>query len=318
VPAIEKNIAPVKLKLTIGGAMNLRQMEVFRAVMFAGGVNGAAELLRVSPPAVSKVLAQAAKASGLVLFERVKGRLVPTPEAQRLHAEIDELWRGVEKVRDVSRELAEPAAASLRLVCSASLAPYMVSHSVARLYQDFPRLQCRVQVYSPDILNQVLLDRSTHLGVALLPHDHPNLTTVKSYQCGLACVMREEHPLAKRKLIRPADLVGERVISSPESTPFGQTLLRAFGAAAAGMHRDFLATSSTTACWFAQAGVGIAVVDQASIAGGLLAGLAVRPFQSAEKLSVGILRNRYRPMSVAERAFVEAFDQVWKASGAGA
>jgi DNA-binding transcriptional LysR family regulator len=298
--------------------MNLRQMEVFRAVMFAGGVNSAAELLHVSPPAVSKVLAQAEKASGLVLFERAKGRLIPTPEAHQLYAEVDQLWRGVDKLRDLARELAGPAQATLRLVCSASLAPFMVSRSVARLYEQIPRLQCRVQVFSPDILNQALLDRSTHLGVALLPHDHPNLATVKSYQCGLACVMRSEHPLARRKLIKPADLAGERVISSPESTPFGQTLQRAFGPAAGQMHRDFEATSSTTACWFAQAGVGIAVVDQVSIAGGLLAGLEVRPFQSSERLTVRILRNRFRPMSVAERAFVEAFDQVWRDSRAGA
>jgi DNA-binding transcriptional LysR family regulator len=205
----------------------------------------------------------------------------------------------------------------LRLVCSASLAPYLVSRTVARLYERFPRLQCRVQVFSPDILNQQLLDRSTHLGIALLPHDHPNLATVKGYQCGLACVMRSEHPLARRKLIKPADLVGERVISSPESTPFGQTLKRAFGVWAEKMHRDFEATSSTTACWFAQAGVGIAVVDRVSIAGGLLAGLEVRPFQSSEKLAVRIIRNRYRPMSVVERAFVEVFDGVWNSMSGG-
>jgi DNA-binding transcriptional LysR family regulator len=291
--------------------MNLRQMEVFRAVMFSGGVNSAAELLHVSPPAVSKVLAQATRASGLVLFERLKGRLIPTPEAHRLYSEIDELWRGVEKVRDVSRELAQPSQTTLRLVCSASLAPYLVSRSVAQLYQRIPRLQCRVQVFSPDILNQALLNLSTHLGIALLPHDHPNLATVKAYQCGLACVMRSDHPLAKRKLIKPSDLAGERVISSPESVPFGQTLRRAFGAAAAKMNCDFEVTSSTTACWFAQAGVGIAVVDQVAIAGGLLAGLEVRPFHSSERLSVRIVRNRFRPMSVADRAFVDIFDSVW-------
>lgn len=293
--------------------MNLRQMEVFRAVMFSGGVNSAAELLHVSPPAISKVLAQATKASGLVLFERVKGRLIPTPEAHKLYAEIDTLWHGVEKVRDASRELAEPTHATLRLVCSASLAPYLVSHTVAKLYQRIPRMHCRVQVVAPDILNQTLLDRSTHLGIALAPHDHPNLATVKGYQCGLACVMRGDHPMAARKLIKPADLVGERIISSPESTPFGQTLRRAFGSYGPKMHRDFECTSSTTACWFAQAGVGIAVVDQIAIAGGLLAGLQVRPFQSSEKLPVKIIRNRYRAMSVAERGFVEVFDEVWDA-----
>src|SRR4029078_753338 len=103
--------------------MNLRQMEVFRAVMFSGGVNSAAELLHVSPPAISKVLAQATKASGLGLFERVKGPLTRTPEAPHLYAEVDKLWHGVEKVRDTSRALAQGAQTTLRLVCSASLAP---------------------------------------------------------------------------------------------------------------------------------------------------------------------------------------------------
>lgn len=292
--------------------MNLRQMEVFRAVMQSGGVNSAANLLHVSPPAISKVLAQAAKASGLVLFERVKGRLIPTPEADQLFEEIDKLWQGVEAVRDISRELRKPAHATLRLVCTASLAPYLVSRSLAQLYQTIPRLQCRVRVVAPDVLNQQLLHRESHLGIALGPHDHPNLETVKSYTCGLACVMRSDHPLAAKRLIRPNDLASERVISSPESTPFGQTLKRAFGTAGARMHKDLDCTSSTTACWFAQAGVGIAVVDQASIAGGLLAGLEVRPFQSSEKLEVRVIRNRYRPMSVAERSFVEAFGTVWR------
>ena len=51
--------------------MNLRQMEVFRAVMLTGSIRGAAEVLHVSQPAVSKLLAHAARQSRLVLFERV-------------------------------------------------------------------------------------------------------------------------------------------------------------------------------------------------------------------------------------------------------
>jgi DNA-binding transcriptional LysR family regulator len=173
-------------------------------------------------------------------------------------------------------------------------------------------MQSRVRVVAPDVANQQLLQRESHLGVVLGPHDHPNLESVKSYSCGLACVMRSDHPLAGKKRITPADLAGQRVITSPESTPFGQTLVRAFGGSAAGMHRDVECVSSTTACWFAQSGIGVAVVDQASIAGGLLAGLEVRPFASGEKLEVRLIRNRYRPMSVTERGFVEVFDKVWR------
>jgi DNA-binding transcriptional LysR family regulator len=292
--------------------MNLRQMEVFRAVMLSGGVNSAADLLHVSPPAISKVLAQAAKASGLTLFERERGRLVPTPEAQQLFETIEKLWGGVEAVRETSRELAEPKRATLRLVCTASVAPYLASRTMAQLYERIPQLRCRVRVVAPDVVTQQLLQQESHLGVALGPHDHPNLEAVRSYRCGLACVMRSDHRLAKKKRITPRDLAGERVIVAPESTAFGATLRRAFGPAGDDMRKDFECVSSTTACWFAQAGVGVAVVDQVSIAGGLLAGLDVRPFQSAEQLELRIIRNRARPLSVTERAFVDLFDKTWR------
>ncbi|AZG09760.1 LysR family transcriptional regulator [Pigmentiphaga sp. H8] len=291
--------------------MNLRQMEVFRAVMLTGGVNSAAQLLHVSPPAISKVLAQAARSSGLVLFENVRGRLIPTPEAQQLYDEVTGLWDRVEKVRDMTQQLAQPTRAVLKLTCTSNVAQFLVSRTIARLYMRYPHLKCRLQVTSPELVNQLLLERSFNLGVALEAHEHPNLEVLKGYRCGLACIMRADHPLAKRKSIKPADLAGERIIASPESTPFGQTLRRAFGAAAARMHIDFECGSSATACWFAQAGVGIAVVDLAGVSGGQLEGLEVRPFRSPETLSVSILRNRYRPMSVVERAFAEEFDTVW-------
>ncbi len=56
----------------------------------------------------------------------------------------------------------------------------------------------------------------------------------------------------------------------------------------------------------------MAVVDRAAVAGQGFHGLAVRPFQSRERLAVSILRNRYRPMSAVPQAFCEVFDGVWK------
>ncbi|KAG1251045.1 hypothetical protein G6F68_012483 [Rhizopus microsporus] len=61
----------------------LRQMEVFRAVMLTGSMNGAAKLLFVSQPAVSRLIAHTEQSLGLQLFARDKGKLTPTPEAHR-------------------------------------------------------------------------------------------------------------------------------------------------------------------------------------------------------------------------------------------
>ena len=292
--------------------MNLRQMEVFRAVMLTGGVGGAAQLLHVSQPAVSKVLAQAQRQLGFLLFDRVKGRLVPTPEGQQLHAEVQALWRGVERVRDVSRSLASPRTGTLRLAVSASLAPYLVPRTVALLCDRFPGLNTNMEILVAPIMVDALLDHSADLGVALQPNEHPNLVRVQTYRCGFACAMRPEHPLAKKAQVKPSDLRGERVIGSPGDTPYGQALLRAYGREAASLQLDLQVRSSASACWQAQAGGGVAVVDRAAVAGGTFSGLAVRPFRTREKLAVGILRNRYRPMSLVQAAFCSVFDGVWK------
>ena len=292
--------------------MNLRQMEVFRAVMLTGGVGGAAELLHVSQPAVSKMLAQSRRQLGFALFARVKGRLVPTPEAQVLHAEIEALWRGVERVHDISRSLASPRSGTLTLAVSASLAPYLVPRTLALLAERFPGLQTRMEILVAPILVESLLDQSADIAVALLPNDHPNLVRVRSYQCGFACVAPPSHKLARKRTVAPADLIGERVISSPPDTPYGQALLRAYGRAAASLDVHFHVRSSTSACWQAQAGGGVAVVDRAAVAGSTFRGLVVRPFQTRERLPVAVLRNRYRPPSLVQEAFCEVFESVWQ------
>lgn len=292
--------------------MNLRQMEVFRAVMLTGGVVGAAELLHVSQPAVSKVLAQAQRTLGFPLFARVKGRLVPTREAQALHAEIEALWRGVERVRDVSRSLASPRSGTLSVAVSASLAPYLVPRALALLAERFPGLQIRMEILVAPILADALLDQSADLGIALLPIEHPNLLQVRSYECGFACVAPPDHRLASKRVVKPRDLIGERVIGSPPDTPYGQALMRAYGDKAASLDVHFHVRSATSACWQAQAGGGVAVVDRASVAGPTFQGLTVRPFQTTERLPIAVLRNRYRPPSLVQEAFGEVFDTVWK------
>jgi hypothetical protein len=61
-------------------SLNLRQFEVFRAVMIAGSINGAARLLSVSQPAISRLIGYMEQRVGLRLFERGRGWLRPRGE----------------------------------------------------------------------------------------------------------------------------------------------------------------------------------------------------------------------------------------------
>ena len=55
--------------------MNSRQIEVFAAVMKAGTVSRAAEILGVTQPGVSRLVAELERSLGFALFDRVRNRI---------------------------------------------------------------------------------------------------------------------------------------------------------------------------------------------------------------------------------------------------
>lgn len=292
--------------------MNLREMEVFRAVMLAGTVKGAGALLNVSQPAASKMLALAERRSGLRLFERVKGRLVPTPEAHQLYPEIEAVWKTVAKARDVSRELANPRGGSLRVAAGARFCTYLLPSTVKQLFEGRPSLQVRVDMMMPHLVTDALMNGTADVAVVMGPIDQPGIETVWRQVCGLVCVMPESHRLAHRKIVRRSDLAGERLISISDAMSSGHAGEGIYGDLFKGLPVALEVSSAPSACWFAQAGAGIAVVDAATVAGQTFAGLVARPIGPSQALDVRILRNVYRPLSQASAAFCATFDALWR------
>jgi DNA-binding transcriptional LysR family regulator len=101
-----------------------RHIEVFRAVMTAGSVTGAAQLLYTSQPTVSRELARMEQLLGYALFERVQGRLRANARALLLWDEVRRSWQGLERVIDRAVELGRPQGrASACCACRHSATP---------------------------------------------------------------------------------------------------------------------------------------------------------------------------------------------------
>ena len=113
--------------------LTLRQIEVIRAIMITGSISGAARLLSVSQPAISRLLAYTEDRLALRLFERVRGRVQPTPEARRLFQEVDQVHQGVVRVNELAEELRERGTGSVRIVASPSVGQALVPDAIARL-----------------------------------------------------------------------------------------------------------------------------------------------------------------------------------------
>lgn len=85
--------------------MRLRHIEVFNAVMVTGSVSGAARLVSVTQPAVSRTLQHAEIQLGLALLQRVKNRLVPTNEASTHYPSVEQLFANLDEVRRLAPTL---------------------------------------------------------------------------------------------------------------------------------------------------------------------------------------------------------------------
>ena len=95
--------------------MNLRQIEIFHAIMEAGTITGAAKAFNISQPAVTTILRHTEDQLKFKLFNRVLGRLEPTPEARILFAETSRVFDHVRTVRQTVEDLRQARLGTLSI-----------------------------------------------------------------------------------------------------------------------------------------------------------------------------------------------------------
>lgn len=300
--------------------LNLRQIEVFRAVMLTGSISGAAALLHVSQPAVSRLMSYTESRLRLVLFERIKGRLFPTPEARELFAEVQGVYQGVQRVNELAADLVDKRAGTLRLAVSPSLGQTLIPAAVARFRKRNPEVRINIQTLISTQLIQALVTQQAEIGVAVIPVDHPNLMVAQIYEDRLVAVLPKAHPLASRAKLRPRDLKDADLIGYGPDTPVGQRIEQMFRADKCEVHLRIEVRLTHLACAMAQAGNGVAIVDELAVMGRVWPDVVVRPITPATALPVNVVQSRFEPLSLVAKDFVAAltelnFDDLRQVSG---
>ena len=292
--------------------LNLRQIEVFRAIMLAGSVSGAGRMLHVSQPAISRMLSLTEDRLGFKLFERQRTRLFPTAEARRLFTEVEGLYRGMERVNDLARNLARSGAGSLRIVASASYGERLIPMTLQRVVQRNPGAQISCRNVTYDELTARFLTGDADVGISMTAPDHANLESVELGRDALVCLLPATHPLARRDAVRPPDLPGTAWIGDPAVAPLGRVLAAWMGAEAAAsaaieVHSPITATS------FAQQGLGAALVVRWSLPPALADGMVLRPLEPAASVGIWAVSSRIEPPPVLAKRFVTALGNVLRA-----
>lgn len=282
--------------------MNLRQLEVFHAIMQTGSVTGAARYLNVTQPAVSNVLKHIEQQLRFKLFERIGGRLQPTPEALRLLPDVDEIFGRIGTFRRTVLDLRDGRAGRVVVATSPTLVDAFLPRAIAAFRREAPQVRIAVQSLPTPLVVERVARREVDMGVVYAPVADGAVETEDLVTTEVACVLPRGHPLARRRRIGAADLAGQAVISLGPTTRIGMLIDE--GCARAGVPAPEIgieASSSLAACLMVGEGAGIALVDRASALSGRFGDLAFRPFEPAIQVAVQVIYPRDRPRSRATR-----------------
>ncbi|WP_417449785.1 LysR family transcriptional regulator [Kordiimonas sp.] len=283
--------------------MRLRHIEVFHAVYSTGSVSRAAKALHVSQPSVSKVLRHAEDSLGYALFDRVKGKMVPTPEAHALFSEVDAIQGQLASLESRARNLAGGKSGHVRLSVMPALGLHILPLAVTRFREQFPEVTFDINTAHFADITAAIRGQNCDIAIAFNP---PSLAGVSRRKLGageLYCAHKAGE-FAHRGTISLADLQGRDIIGIKDSGPLSQLLAQR--AQQEGVSLDAVVTVQTyyVARNLVRYGAGVSLVDHLTAAAGEAIGLAFTPLSPPIRYDVAALVDENRPLSTVAARFL--------------
>ncbi|EHR6474333.1 LysR family transcriptional regulator [Vibrio parahaemolyticus] len=290
--------------------MNLRQLEVFYAIMQAGTVSGAARLLHVSQPNVTRVLAHTEQQLGFALFERVKGRLVPTQEAKALLPEAEKVYQQLGQFRSLTNKVKQ-GTQHLRVGAPPVLAAHLLAPTVALLSKEHG-ISFELLTANRDELCSGLLKHELDLAIAFGEETPPALMGHVLLKENLALIAPKSAAIPAEKTVILEELISHDlpIIGLDSRDPLGLLLHQTLSARDEHYQHAITVRSYSAAAELVKHQAGFAIVDPWTTKQYRQDdAVSVHALEPNMSFSVSILFAEHTPQSIATKQFITALKQ---------
>ena len=285
--------------------MNIRSLEVFRAIMKSGSTTTAGRALDLSQSAISRQLTGLEEELGLTLFHRDRGRLIATSEAEFLLPQIAALVDGFAEMRRSAEDLKAGKAGDLLIKAAFphSIATTLLPGIIARFNAERPSVAVEILAGPYGAIERMVADREADFGFVRLPAEEPGLNVMPLIQSRMVCALPEGHRLASQAVVTLSDLAGTDLVLIGRNRAPGRDLDQRLRRMRPPPRCVIEAHSVETACALVAAGLGASVVP-AHIANLFSGAVELRSFTDGEWNDYGII-SRLHPLSAATTVLVD-------------
>ncbi|MFF1904971.1 LysR family transcriptional regulator [Kitasatospora sp. NPDC058218] len=248
--------------------LDVRRLQVLRAVVTGGSVSAAATTLGYTPSAVSQQVAALEKQTGTALLERAGRGVRPTAAGRLLAEHAAVIERQLAEAGTALADLLAGRSGSLAVRYFATAGAALVAPAVAAFRGGHPGVRLDLAMTDPEDPLQDVLRGRADLAVVVRPdgREHPGLRLVHLLDDPYRAVLPKGHPLGAKRVLDLADLADEPWIGTERAGPCLDTVLDA--CAEAGFRPGVAVDSEDypTAQGFVAAGLGVALVPLLGLA----------------------------------------------------
>lgn len=258
---------------------SFRQLRFLAAVVELRHFSRAAAACAVSQSTLSSGIRELEELLGVLLLERTKRSVTPTPIGRELAARAGALLEAGENFLDIAQTARDPMSGPLDVGVIPTIGPFLLPQAMPSLRRAFPRLK----LYLREERTATLLERldmgELDLVILALPWAAEGVEAIEIGRDPFWVVVPKDHALASADRVRPDQMASESLLLLEDGHCLRDHALAACSLEGALRNIAFQGTSLHTLVQMAANGLGVTLVPQMALASGLLRGtdLVARP-----------------------------------------
>ncbi|MEO1654418.1 MAG: LysR substrate-binding domain-containing protein, partial [Bacteroidota bacterium] len=149
--------------------MTLQQLQYALALEKHGNYSRAAKAVHITQPAMSLQIQNLENQLGVLLFDRSKNPISPTPEGKLFLEKAQNLLTQAHQLKSFALELDTEIKGEIYLGVIPTLAPYFISLFIADLNEKYPEIKLHIKEATTEEIIQEVKEGKLHAGIISTP-----------------------------------------------------------------------------------------------------------------------------------------------------
>lgn len=271
---------------------SLKQLRYFVAIATELNFTRAAEICFVGQSTLSSGLKELEDSLGVRLVERDRQHVSLTPIGEAVLDRAKGILAGADDLVDYIAAVGGPMVGSIKLGIIPTIAPFLLPKVLPAFRSQFPALQIGLREDLTHELIRRVMDHQLDFAVIALPYETDGLLVKQLFNDEFWLVARADDPALKGKELQLSAKLADRLLLLEEGHCLRDHSLQACKRTEIAGAEGIEATSLLTLVQMVESGMGIALLPELAVKGGLLNGtsLVARPLTApAPKRGIALI-----------------------------